>query len=62
MSRMSDIWQDQQDRDNESGIDLCECWHENNRQIFNEFEEIQNQIKESRNDQARNIESFKTPF
>jgi hypothetical protein len=28
MSRMSEQYQDQQELDNESGMDLCELWHE----------------------------------
>jgi hypothetical protein len=63
MGRMSEYSQDQEERENLSGIDDCEAWHEHNRRILDQLGELNKIfIKESRNDQARNLESSKTPF
>lgn len=61
---MDESWQDQQERDNESGMDLCACyeWHEKNRMILDGFDEIRPIIQGKENDKARNTECPKTPF
>ena len=62
MSRISEYAAEQEQRNNESGIDDCEAWHEHNRLILEQLGELNKQIRMSRNDQKRNIESSKTPF
>lgn len=48
MSRMAEHAHDQQERDNESGMDLCEAWHHEQRRFIDEIHEIvETQIKNS---------------
>lgn len=40
MSRMSEYAAEQEQRENLSGMDMCEAWHEHNRRILNEIGEV----------------------
>ena len=40
MSRMSEYAAEQDQRDNESGLDMCEAWHEYNCRILGEFSKV----------------------
>ena len=59
---MSEYAADIDERNNESGADLCECWHEHNRRLLNEFGKLLPIIKGNDNDQTRNNDGSKTPF
>lgn len=61
---MDELYLEQQDRDNESGIDLCECyeWHKTNRLLLDGFYEIRPIIQGKENEKTRNTPCAKTPF
>lgn len=40
MSKMSEYAAEQEQRENLSGMDMCEAWHEHNRRILNEIGEV----------------------
>jgi len=59
---MSQLASDQEEQDNLSGMDLCECWHEHNRRILDGFDAIRPQIIGEKNAKFGNTECSKTPF
>ena len=59
---MDEIYQTQQEQENLSGADLCECWHEEQRRLLDGFDKLRPIIKGEDNEQRRNTECTKTPF
>lgn len=64
---MDEVWQQQQEFDNESGMDLCEQWHyeqwhEKNHRLLDGFDKVRPIIKGEANGQAGNNDSTQTPF
>jgi len=65
-------WQQQQEQDNESGIDMHDCyhyhhplpeqWHEKNRRLLDGFDKLRPIIKGEKIEQNRNNECSKAPF
>jgi len=44
MGRMAEQAAEQDEIENESGMDLCEAWHEEQRRLLNQFEELSHVI------------------
>ena len=53
MSRMAELYQEQQEQENLSGADLAEAWYDYTRRLLNEHELIGRKIQYERNERKQ---------